>query len=318
MTRSKMQDEKPAHCTTEKTDSQTKNMKSLPSFSNKPWLKYLAITAASFAALQHAQAQVFFINAGNSPGGSYNVFEAPLAGGPVPTKDFISLPGFGMSLATYGNDLFVGEGSPNNVLEYNIQSGQEIGSFAASDPVGLAVLNNTLYVENRGTGISAATANGTIVGYSLTNPSVSATVASGLFEPQALAAHNGDLYVGLDNGGGSGTSGTIEALTPLGTAAPGFTTISGLSEPEGISFSNGNLLVTDNGGPVCGRVQRVNRRVGKSSVHQKSESRQPLRHFGSSQRKHRLRGGRQLWSHRRIHKHRDVGNDQLSDGTSRP
>ena len=209
--------------------------------STRPQLRNISFAVLTLAATQSIHAQIYDISAGNG----YNIYETPATGGA--SSLFATVPGYSYSLALSGNDLFVGEVSPNNVIEYNATTGVQNTNFniSASDPVGLAVSGLTLYVDNRGN----AAGNGSISAYNI-NTGVGTTIISNLAQPQALASYNGNLYVGLNNGGLTG-AGSIEEFDALGDQIGTFS-VTGLSNPEGITFSNGNLYVTDEGSTTVG------------------------------------------------------------------
>lgn len=148
-------------------------------------------------------------------------------------------------LATTSSNVYIADFNNGDVFKYDL-SGTQISNIyvGTTDPYGLAISGNILWVSQATTGAGANTINGYSLSGSFSgSPTPVATITTGLSHPNGLAVSGNTLYVA---NAGDGTILTFDATTGASQA----TLVSGLNSPHGIAIYGSDLFVTGGDGTV--------------------------------------------------------------------
>jgi hypothetical protein len=167
-------------------------------------------------------------------------------------------------LVTSSANLFIANFNSGNILKYNF-SGSEVNSLwvGYTDPYGMAIYGNTLFISQATTGAGANTING----YSLTtfSSTPTITITANLDNPHGLAVSGNTLYIA--NGGSGLNDGEILTFDLVNGGTP-TALVSGLGRPNGITVYGSTVYVSGagDGGVDGGTVSAYNASSGLPAV----------------------------------------------------
>lgn len=216
------------------------------------------VSGSSFQGLAFSGSTLYVANPGTPAVGAYNLDGTGNVISSNPYFAYGVAPGvtspYGL-VATTAN-LFIANFNSGNILKYDL-SGNEVNSLwvGLTDPYGMAIYGDTLFISQATTGAGA----NTIKGYSLTtfSSTPTITITANLDHPNGLAVSGSTLYIA--NGGSTLNDGKILTYDLVNGGNP-TALVSGLGRPQGITAHGSTLYVTGagDGGSDGGTVSAYN------------------------------------------------------------